>query len=65
MNPVDRSLYIFIRFCLSNGRYIDYLSFTYATSEVKNIKLYTINTTFKKRENIKDFNTIIQLTQYF
>ena len=45
-------------FFLSNGRYIDYLSFTYATSKVKNIKSYTINTTLKKRENIKNINTL-------
>jgi len=41
-----------------NGRYIDYLSFTCATSKVKNIKSYTINTTFKKRGNIKNSNTL-------
>ena len=41
-----------------NGRYIDYLSCTYATSRGKNIKSYTINTTFKKRENIKNINTL-------
>jgi len=45
-------------FFLSNGRYIDYLSFTYATSKGKNIKSYTIDTTFKKRENIKNTKTI-------
>ena len=38
--------------------YIDYLSFTYATSKGKNIKSYTINTTFKKRGNIKKINTL-------
>ena len=47
-----------IIFFLSSGRYIDYLSFTYATSKGKNIKSYTINTTFKKRENIKNINTL-------
>jgi len=47
-----------IFFFKSNGRYIDYLSFTCATSKVKNIKSYTINTTFKKRGNIKNINTL-------
>ena len=45
-------------FFKSNGRYIDYLSFTCATSKGKNIKSYVINTTFKKRENIKNINTL-------
>ena len=45
-------------FFKSNGRYIDYLSFTCATSKSKNIKSYTINTTFKKRGNIKNINTL-------
>ena len=45
-------------FFFSNGRYIDYLSFTCATSEGKNIKSYTINTTFKKTGNIKNINTL-------
>ena len=42
----------------SNGGYIDYLSFTYATSKGKNIKSYTIYTTFKKTGNIKNINTL-------
>jgi len=42
----------------SNGRYIVYLSFTCATSKGKNIKSYSINTTFKKRGNIKNINTL-------
>jgi len=45
-------------FFLSNGRHIDYLSFIYATSKGKNIKSYTVNTTFKKRGNIKNMNTL-------
>ena len=43
---------------LSNGRYTDYLSFTCTTSKGKNIKSYTIYTTFKKRGNIKNINTL-------
>ena len=45
-------------FFLSNGSYIDYLSFTCATSNGKNIKSYTINITFKKRGNIKNINIL-------
>jgi len=49
---------VFKIFFKSNGRYIDYLSFTYATSKGKNIKSCTINTTFKKRGNIKNIKTL-------
>ena len=41
-----------------NGRYIDYLSFTCATSKDKNIESYTIYITFKKRGGIKNIKTI-------
>ena len=41
-----------------NGRYIDYLSLTYATGKGKNVKSYIINNTFKKTGNIKNINTL-------
>jgi len=54
---VVESVYSAVRtdsfFFKSNGRYIDYLSFTCVTSKGKNIKSYTINTKIKREEMLK------------